>query len=268
MERLGIELLSVFALPPVEFVHLAADLGCASISTGLTQLPYNPHGYPEFSLRDDAALRKAMRAALDDRGVTISLGEGNLVRPDTDVHDLGTDLDTMAELGVTLINTVSLDPDRNRSFDQFAALAELAADRGMQTTIEVSPGLTVPDLDTALAAVHHVGRRDFRLLVDTMHIVRSGATVADVAALDPDLVAYVQLSDAPLTPRFDSYLEEAMYERLVPGEGELPLRDLLAVLPRDVPVSLEVPRRSLAEAGVGPEDRLRPCIQAARALLP
>jgi hypothetical protein len=38
-ERLGIEFLSVFGLPPVEFVNLAADLGCRYISTGLRSAP-------------------------------------------------------------------------------------------------------------------------------------------------------------------------------------------------------------------------------------
>jgi hypothetical protein len=36
------------------------------------------------------------------------------------------DLGIMRELGVTRINTVSLDPSRTRSFDQFGVLAELA----------------------------------------------------------------------------------------------------------------------------------------------
>lgn len=42
MERLGIELLSVFGMPPVTFVSLAADLNCRYISTALTSNPYNP----------------------------------------------------------------------------------------------------------------------------------------------------------------------------------------------------------------------------------
>jgi hypothetical protein len=44
VNRLGIENISVFALSPVEFVNLAADLGCRYISTGLESLDYNPHG--------------------------------------------------------------------------------------------------------------------------------------------------------------------------------------------------------------------------------
>ena len=131
MRSLGIELLTVSALPPVEFVNLAADVGCRYISTGLTAAPYNPHGYPSFSLRDDAGLRNQMISAMDDRDVSISLGEGCLVRAGADVRDLATDLDRFAELGVPRINTVSLDPDLGRSLDQFGALVELAAARGM-----------------------------------------------------------------------------------------------------------------------------------------
>ena len=40
MNRLGIENISVFGLPPVEFVNLAADLGCRYISTGLEPIDY------------------------------------------------------------------------------------------------------------------------------------------------------------------------------------------------------------------------------------
>jgi len=54
---------------------------------------------------------------------------------------------------------------------------------------------------------------------------------------------------------------------MVPGEGELPLRDILSALPPDIVIELEVPRRSLALAGVSPIDRLRPCVEAARRLL-
>jgi hypothetical protein len=57
-----------------------------------------------------------------------------------------------------------------------------------------------------------------------------------------------------------------MYERLAPGDGELPLAEILAAVPTDVVVGLEIPMRRLAECGVGPIDRLRPCVAAARQL--
>jgi sugar phosphate isomerase/epimerase len=267
MTELAVGFLSVFALPPVEFVSLAADLGCRYISTIVQAQPLVPLGFPPFSLKDDPALRKDLLAAMNDRGVTISLGDGFLVLPGAEMRNFCMDLDVLAELGVPRINVVSLDPDLSRTFDQFAALTELAAQRNIETDVEPVPGLTVGDLPTALAAVEHVARPDFRLLIDTMHLVRSGSSAADLAAIDPDLIGYAQLNDTTLQPRIDNYMEEAMFERMVPGEGELPLRDILSALPPDIVIELEVPRRSLALAGVSPIDRLRPCVDAARRLL-
>jgi sugar phosphate isomerase/epimerase len=267
MGRLGIEQLSVFGLPPVDFINLAADLGCNCISAGLTGLSYNPHGYPAFSLRDDVGMRREMRAAMRDRGVAISLGEGCIIRARSDIRAAAGDMDIMRELGVERLNTVSMDPDLGRSLDQLALFAEMAGARGMAATIEMCPALTINTLGAAVAAVRHVGRRDFSLLFDTMHLGRSGATAAEVAALDPALIGYVQLCDAPRTPSEPNYLKEATFERMVPGEGEMPLRDYLEVLPPGLTISLEVPLRSLAEAGIGPEIRLRRCVEAARRLL-
>jgi len=266
LERIGIECLSVFGLPPVAFVDLAADLGLRYIAITLTALP-NPYGYAPFSLRDDSALRRETIAALRHRGVSVSLGDGFVVRDGVDMRDSARDIAIMAELGAQRVNTVSFDPDPNRTLDQFGTVAELAAASGMETTLEFGPTLCVADLATALRFVREVGRSDFRLLIDTMHVIRSGSTAKDVAALDPEMIGYVQLSDAPLVPGISDYLEEACFERMVPGTGELPLRDLLAALPRDRVIGLEVPLRSQADAGVGPHARLGRCVKEARRLL-
>jgi sugar phosphate isomerase/epimerase len=267
MNRLGIETLSAFAMPPVEYVNLAADLGCANISLGLTPVPINPQNYAPFNLCEDAALRREMKAALKDRGVVISLAEGLTVRPGTEARGRAREQDVFAELGAQRINVVSLDPDFHRTVAQFAIAAEMAAERGMATTMEFAPGLTVDDLPTALEVVRQIGRPDFRLLIDTMHLIRTGSSPADLAALDPDLIGYIQLADAPLVSIFPSYMQEAMTERRIPGQGELPLLDILKVLPRHLVVSLEVPLLSQAQAGMAPYERLRPAIAALQALL-
>jgi len=48
--------------------------------------------------------------------------------------------------------------------------------------------------------------------------INSGA--ADLAAIDSDLIGYAQLNDTTLKPRMDNYMEEAMFERMVPGEAD------------------------------------------------
>ena len=266
MTPLAIERLCVFGLPPVQFVNLAADLGCRYIAIALTPMSYNPHGYPRWSLRDDPALRREMIAAMHDRDVAISLCEGFGVRVGGDVREYASDLDLLRELGVCRINAASSDRGLQRTFDQFAHLAEMADALGIETTIEIGPG-PISNLPAALAAVRHVGKPNFRILIDTMHFVRSGSGASDIAALDASVIGYVQLCDVPLRSKHSSYMEEALYERMVPGTGELPLLDILTALPEDVVIGLEVPQRSLAEAGVGPHERVARCVEAARGLL-
>ena len=58
-----------------------------------------------------------------------------------------------------------------------------------------------------------------------------------------------------------------MTPRRVPETGEPPLREILAALPRDLVVGIEVPRLHEAAAGVGSHERLRPGVEAARELL-
>jgi sugar phosphate isomerase/epimerase len=267
VDRIGIERLCVFDLPPVEFVNLTADLGCRYIGIGLTSMGYyNPHGYPSWSLRDNAGLRREMLASMRDRGVSISLCEGFGVKPNGDVREYAADLDLVAELGCRRINVASVDRDVHRSFDQFAMLTAMGEPLGIETTTEVGVG-PVRNLSAAIAAHRHVGRRSFRLLIDTMHFVRHGGSAAEIAALDPDVIGYVQLCDVPLVSTFTKYMEEALHERMVPGTGELPLLDILAALPSHLVLGLEVPQRSLAQAGEGPHERVGRCIKATRDLL-
>ena len=89
--------------------------------------------------------------------------------------------------------------------------------------------MVIGDLPTALAAIEHCGAQ-LQLCLDTMHWARAGYGAADIEALDPSVIGYVQLSDTTLAPRLDNYMEEAMYERMPPGDGELPLREILAAV--------------------------------------
>ena len=267
MNRLGIELLCVFGMPPAEHVRLAAELGCGHISSGLSSFPTNPHGYPPWSLKEDAALRREMIAAMRDTGVFISLGEGLLIRPGIDVRDREQDLDIMAELGVRFVNCASLDSDPARTLDQIALQVEMAGQRGMASVIEFAPVLAPPDLPSAVEIVRKVGDPNLRLLIDTMHLIRSGGTPADLAALDPDSIGYIQLCDVPVVPENPDYMREAAFGRLCPGKGELPLAEILAALPRHLLIGLEVPMYKEAEAGIGPRERVGPSVEASRRLL-
>jgi sugar phosphate isomerase/epimerase len=269
MDRLGIDFLTVLGLPPVQHVELAADLGCRHISLILGPSPVNPTQSPAFDLVNDAALRREVNHVMRDRGVSVALGEGFLVRPDSDIRDVAAvQFDPMLELGVRRINVVSMDPDVPRTFDQCATLVELASAAGFEDIVcEFAPILTLRDLPMALQAVRHVNRPNFRLLIDTMHHGRTGGTAADLAALDPGLVGYVQLSDAPLAPAAADYAQEALFDRRTPGEGELPLAGMLAAMRPDVIVSLEVPQAAKVLEGRSVRETVEPIVAAARRML-
>ncbi|AMO73146.1 sugar phosphate isomerase/epimerase family protein [Sphingorhabdus sp. M41] len=269
MNRLGIEMLSFHGLPILEQVGLAARLGCAHISSGLTQLPepFNPFGFPDWSLRDDPQLRREMIAAPRDHEVSISLGEGFGIRPQINVAQRERDVDIMAELGARGLGAVCMEPDNVRAIEELALLTEMAAARDMLVTLEFGPGLAIANCGQALAALRAVDMPNFKLLIDSMHFFRSGGTVAEIAAVDPTQIGYVQLCDVPLMSALPSYMDEAMNARLAPGAGELPLAEFVAVLPHDIPFGLEIPNIALAGAVPDPAERLQPAVVAARNLL-
>ncbi|MCB2078242.1 MAG: TIM barrel protein [Novosphingobium sp.] len=269
MNELGIERLCGFGMPPVDFVKLAADLGCDCVGIGLAPMMqgFNPDNHPDWSLRDSPAQRRDLVAATRECGVRISIVEGFAVAPDHDVRSFAGDMDLARELGSDRIACVSLDQDLQHTIDGFAILAEMAAERGLLVSAEMGSLGPYGLVEPALAVERGVGMANFSLLVDAMHFFRLGNTVGQFAAMDPAVIGYVQLCDAPWKPRFDTYIEEAMYERMAPGEGELPLREFVELLPDNVVVSLEIPMRSLAEQGLGPRERIAPCVAAARAML-
>jgi sugar phosphate isomerase/epimerase len=273
--RLGLEMLTCLGMPPVEWVKLAAELGAREVSTGLSGLPLSMFGladqfYPEWSLRDDPALRREMKAALADTGVKIGLAEGFRASAAEDIRNAAPDLDIFAELGALRLNAICMEDDLAMAKDKLAILATMAAERDMMFTIEFFPPTGITSLETALEVCAHIGTltngAKARVLLDSTHLLRTGGTPAQVAALDPDLIGYCQLSDGRNAPWDESYMQTAMFARDVPGEGQLPLRELIAVLPKDLTISMEVPRLEDLRGGMSPRDHAARCLAAARAL--
>jgi sugar phosphate isomerase/epimerase len=268
---LGIEQLTVLAMPPVEYVKLASELGCVSISTGVTGMPLTMFGitdyapWPEWSLRDDPALRRETRAAMRDTGVRIGLAEGFRAASDADVADFVGDLDVFAELGALRLNAICMEDDMALAVDQLGKLADMAIARGMLFTIEFFPSEGINSFERALEVVDGIGRDKAKVLLDSMHFFRTGGTLDKLRAAGTDVIGYVQLADSPFTPPGESYFMDSIFARDVPGEGGLPLRELIAELPGDMPISVEVPRLADMKT-MGPRAHTARVIEAARAV--
>ena len=93
-------------------------------------------------------------------------------------------------------------------------------------------------------------RPNASVLIDALHFSRSGGLPAHVAQVDPSLLQYAQICDAgpdmPGPTDTPALIREARTGRLLPGEGVLPLRELVAALPDTVPLAVEAPCRATA----------------------
>ena len=267
MDRLALEFISTLGMPPVQHVELAARMGIGKIGFAPSPIAANPHGYPAWDLRDDPALLRDTKAALSTNNVAVSLGEGFLILPGMEIADAAPIMDLMAELGAPMVNCIVMEQDRPRAFDQFALYAQMAAARGMLAALEYMPMMWPINVHEAADFVAESGATNARVLIDAMHFYRGGSQAADLARVDPALIGYVQICDVPMPPTNPDYGMEARDNRLAPGEGDLPLDELLAALPRGLTIGLELPMAAKAQAGMGPEERLVPAIAATLALL-
>ncbi|MEJ6012123.1 sugar phosphate isomerase/epimerase family protein [Novosphingobium aquae] len=273
INRLGIENLTLMGMPPIQYVELAAELGCVGVSLGLTSMPFERFGftnvnlYPEWSLVDDLKLRREFKAALADTGIAISLGEGFRADPTLDVSEKAEWLDILAELGGQRINAVSIESDRARTIDQLGKLADMTLDRGMQFTVEFAPPNAINSLSDAISVARAIGGGKAKVLIDSMHFYRSGSKTEEITAIDSDLIGYAQLCDAPWEPvDAKPYLMESTFGRSVPGKGDFPLRDWIASLPEHVHIGIEAPALADLLAGLSPGDHAARVVAAARAL--
>jgi sugar phosphate isomerase/epimerase len=174
-------------------------------------------------------------------------------------------LETAAALGARYVNVICDDPDTGRFAELLAALVITARAAGVRPVIEFTAYRPISCLADAVAIARQTGGG---ILLDALHIQRCGVSVDEIAGVDPGLLTYLQLCDAPgqqpcglrvpaAMPRGqrcadDDRVIEARAMRLLPGEGELPLRALLAALPEDMLVSVEAPSAAaLATASPG-----------------
>ncbi len=199
---------------------------------------------------------------LDVEVVWIQPGPSNPIHKKT--------IDIGAELGAQFVLIVSSDPDRSATKSKFEELCTHAGTNEMTAVLEFLPITEIKSLTDALDVVEDVAHPSSGILVDTLHLIRSGSTIDAVQAADPGLFPYCQIADAPAAladPTFEKLMSEAIDGRLLPGDGELPLADIMNALPTDLPVSPEIRSLALREKYPDISDRARAIYQSSRAFL-
>lgn len=249
-------------LDPPAAIRLAAECGYGAV--GLRALPASPGG-PYSRLVEDPRLLAETRAALAETGVAAFDMEIVRIGPGFVLDDVRPFLDVSEALGAKAVLVAGDDPDEARLVANFAAFAEAARPHRLSADLEFMPWTPVADAVTALRVVEASGAANGGVLVDALHVARSKTSLADVAAIPRARLSYVQICDAPaaVPATVEGLIHDARCARLLPGEGEIDLVGLLAQLPGDLPISLEIPHEVL-KAKVGVAAWARAAIEAGR----
>ena len=262
MRPLGLHQMNALEVPATELVSMAHEVGCqfvcVFVNVPLPDLPFGPVAHemaPELLTR------------LDATGVTVSNVEFFPLTEDVDVDSWRPAVELGAQVGGQRLVTIVEDTVESRAVENLARLADLAAEYDMKVGLEfmpVTPGCT--SIHAAARLIRLAGKPNAGFAVDCLHLVRSGGSAEDVAAIPEELFGYAQICDGlDLAVRSD-YMAE-VFERTVPGEGVFPILDILDALPAAVPVDVEVPSTIQAGQGVPALERARRAANAARELL-
>ncbi|WIE75954.1 TIM barrel protein [Curtobacterium sp. MCSS17_007] len=256
--------------PIAERVGAVADAGFAGLSLSLDDL---------HEVRATSGFA-ALRRALDRAGIVwVQLGPldrwwSHDGRSTDDEADRGVVLEAAATLGAWQV-VVRADA---RVFPVSAAalttdwvdLATRAEQVGAQLVLEPEPWSNLPTVERASRFVSAAGHPNGGLLLDAMHALRGGSTLASIAhGVAPGVLAAVELSDGLLhTPSGLTLAEESRTARHLPGSGAWDLPGLVGVLRGlgfDEPWGVEV--RTAAHRAMPLADALRTAAAATRAVL-
>lgn len=230
--------LTVQELAPPEVVAVAAQAGYAMVSLRL--LPASDAERP-FPMLGGAPMFRETLARLKDVPVRVHDIEIVRLSAEQNVAELEPVFEAAAALGATRVLAAGDAADEAVVADRLAQAAALAAPFGLDIGLEFMPWRGVNTLASArrVLALTGVGQ----VVVDAIHLDRSGGTAQALQALPATEWGFFQICDAPArqpdTP--EELLYQARSARLMPGYGGLDLVGMLRAMPEGTPVSVEVP---------------------------
>lgn len=239
-QRVSLAQLTVSGSTPVEVVRAAAAGGFDATGLRLeARMPDEQVGTPATqSMAELAAIDAEGRAG----GVAVSNVTGRYLLPSTTRDDVRRLVDAGARLGARYVVAVCYDPDVGRATANLALLGEVAEKAGMSVALEFITYNSINTLDGAARMAAATGLASVGLMVDAIHLDRSGARPADLAGIRVP-IHVVQLCDAsgPRPTSIEDLTRESRTARLYPGQGRLPLADLVAAAPAGCDLEVEAP---------------------------
>ena len=249
--EVALSVLAFLDIPATEFIEIAADTGFDAVSLRVT-------GSRSANCSELSDLGRVAAAAqrVTEAGLGVIDAEVLRLGPDLDVGEMRRTVDAAAQLGARHLLTVDGGwSEPSPLMDQLSELRTVVDEVGIRPCLEFMKFTGCKDLDSAVAAASSAG---VAVLVDTLHLFRSGGDAGQlrtaVSQHGADLFPYLQLCDAlAAPPPHDRLRDEAIEDRILPGEGELPLAEVLQSLPATTPVAVEAPTTTLS--ALSPRER-------------
>ncbi len=241
--------LTVLDTTPPELVTVAAAAGFRTVGIRLTATP--SVGVPPYDMLREGPLLRETLLRLGDTGVSVLDTEFLRFEPDRPVGIPEGFLEISARLGARHVLVMSAEPEEARTLDRFCELCDRAAPYGLNVNLEFAIYTGVRTLAHAASVVAQAKRSNASVLIDALHFGRSGGLPVHIRKVDPSLFQYAQICDAaadmPSATDTPALIREARTGRLLPGEGVLPLAELVAALPATVPLAIEAPCQATAD---------------------
>ncbi len=263
MRELALAAQTVLDAGPLGLVHAAMEAGFAFVGPRIQPvLKSDPHVIGT-NLEDELA------AALNSTGVRVMESGVFPITAGMDWSALARGVSASARIGARFLGCPCDDPDTTRAAESLSRLCEMAAPHGIVVLVEFSPRRACSNLIQANAIVTAARMVNAGILVDALHLSRSGGHPRDLAFVEARLLRLAHLCDAtaftPDPATFDAMRAEANQARLFPGEGQLWLEEFIAALPPQTPLSIEAP--SVKHAHLAPGERARRALESTRELL-
>ncbi|MCY0093424.1 sugar phosphate isomerase/epimerase family protein [Hoeflea ulvae] len=216
----------------------------------------NLHDDSFVSLIGDRAAIRSLRRTAESGGVEIHNISAYQFYPDLTKDHLDRVVDTAGEIGAKVLVVNCFIEDEALALDLFSHYAMRAREAGLRLALEFLPYSVIVDLRAAERFLKLSGASDAGILLDALHLERSGDVPADIARVDPEKIVFAQLCDAKAgTGERDpaKLMQEARTARLRLGAGDLPLRAFVEALP--VGLDLEYEVADLANKHLPPRER-------------
>ena len=231
--------LTVMKADPVELIEIGARAGFDAV--GLRVAPPLPTD-TIIPVVGDLPLQRRIKKHLSDAGIALLDVEAFWLMPGNDLQRMKIAVEVGAELGAKHVLIVGNDPDRSRMMENFIELCGHCETFGLRPMLEFIPYSHIRSLPDAYSFLQTSGVTNAGLLVDALHLSRSGGDPKALEAYPKELFSYLHMCDAPLPPPTgDEVRVEARGRRLYPGEGDLPLAEFIRAVGKDAPIAIEAP---------------------------